>query len=389
MVPFAQALKELNLQDVISIVSVPSGYPSPKLINQVLRRLGGRTFLFESSAATPEIVETIQARLTEHNVDRLDALLVTHCHGDHAGSAGITAGFGRADDDRAPIYLHSAGYRYLTQPDATFLNETYEIFLSRSHWGLKQYNTLGDEGIVTSALRKRYAGYFSRTPKSALRFVDYGQMPDGILAVPTPGHSSDCVLYYDAAIGVAVPGDTIICKGHPDKPESMEFVIPIFTVLGQAYSLAYERYLQTIRRLRRFFETHAVRVVLPPHGRFAVTDPHAWVTFAERYFKDIYRAFIEDFLGDRDKGWRDRPFMACDLNPYIPSAGAHPISTPSHSFGMLCMLADEGFLSMAEDPHTRNITFHVEKEPPQQYVARLLAEDPGPVPVYRSGYRLS
>ncbi len=383
--PFNDALKELGVDKELSILSVPSGYPSPKMINLVLRRVGGLTFQFEASATRPEIIEANHALLDERGVKKLDALLVTHCHGDHAGSAGVIAGFGRPDGERAPIYLHSAAFRSLTHPTPSFLHETYEIFLSRCHWGLREYNTLSDEEMIENALRKRFRGYFTRTPKRALRFVDHGEVPDGILAVPTPGHSQDCVLYFDSALGVAVPGDTIICTGRPEAPESWDFVIPIFTVGGQSYSMAYERYLRTIRHLRVFFTRHRVRAVLPPHGRFAVTEPLAWVDFAERYFESIYRAFLEDFLADTSRGSREQAFRARDLNPYIPSAGAHPVSTPSHVFGMLCTLADEGYLELEEDIHTRQIHFRLLEMPPPSYVRDLLRTDPGPVPLFHAG----
>jgi glyoxylase-like metal-dependent hydrolase (beta-lactamase superfamily II) len=386
MIPFAQAFEQLRLGDALAVLPVQSGYPSPKLINLVLRRHRGTALLFESSAARPDIVAEIGAQLDVHGVQRLDALLVTHCHGDHAGSSGLIAARGRTGGERAPIYLHSAGYRFLTHPEAAFLNETYELFLTRAHWGLIEYNRLSEADMLENALRKRFSGYFARTPKTALRFVDQGQLPDGVLAVKTPGHSSDCVLYYDTELEVAVPGDTIICTGIVEKQDTHGYVIPIFTVAGQSYSMAYERYLQTIRVLRRFFESHAVRAILPPHGRFAVTRPIEWVEFAEGYFREIFRALLEDFLGEASR--RSTPFLARDLNPYIPSAGAHPISTPSHSFGMLCSLADEGYFTLEEHAHTRQITFAVENLPPADWAERRLAEDPGPLPIYRPGHPL-
>jgi glyoxylase-like metal-dependent hydrolase (beta-lactamase superfamily II) len=299
----------------------------------------------------------------------------------------VIAGWGRPEGQRAPIFLHSASYRFLTHPDAAFLNETYEIFMTRAHWGLLRYDQLTNDDMLHNELRRRYSGYFARTPKSALRFVDHAQLPDAIWAVVTPGHSNDCVLYYDEELGVAVPGDTIICTGKVGEPNTYGYVIPIFTVAGQSYSMAYERYLQTIRVLRRFFETHRVRAVLPPHGRLAVTRPEEWVQFAEAYFEGIYRALLHDYLGDAER--RTTPFMAKDLNPFIPSAGAHPISTPSHTFGMLCTLADEGYFTLAEDAHTRQITFTLERMPPEDYVTRKLAEDPGPLPVFKHSQRPS
>ncbi|HEX4338558.1 MAG TPA: MBL fold metallo-hydrolase [Polyangiaceae bacterium] len=387
MVPFEKALAELGLSQDIAICPVQSGYPAPKVINQVLFRRRSSWFQFEASAARPDVIADTHAHLAARGVDRLEGVLVTHCHGDHAGSAGIIAGYGRPAGERAPIYVHSASYRFLTHPEPAFLNETYELFLTRAHWGLIQFNTLSSDDMVTNAIRSQYAGYFARVPKSALRFVDQAQLPDGIWALYTPGHSNDCVLYYDEERGVAIPGDTIICTGIPEKPETHAYVIPIFTVAGQSYSMAFERYVHTIGVLRRFFETHRVRAVLPPHGRFAITRPLEWVRFAEGYFKGIYRALLEDFLSDPE--WKGKPFMACDLSRYIPSAGAHPISTPSHTFGMLCALVDEGYFSMTEDTNTRQISFMVEHTPPDDWLTRSFGKDPGPLPLFKHSQRAS
>jgi len=373
----ADALDVLGLADVIRVLPVLSGYPSPKYVNLVLRKTSSSAYLFETSASRPDIAADIESKLGEAGVSKLDALLVTHCHGDHGGGAATLARRGRAEDERAPIYLHSAGYRFMTQPAATFLQETYELFLARSHWGLLDYSSLSDEQILDNAIRNRYANYFERVPKHGLCFVDHGHLPDGVLAVFTPGHSHDCVLYWDREHGVAIPGDTIICKGNPDDPSTHAYVVPIFTVAGQTYSMAYERYLRTIRVLEKFFSTYRVDCVIPPHGRFAVTDPLDWVAFAKGYFEGIYRALRDDFLAEHEG-----PFRAMDLNPYIPTAGSHPISTPSHVFGMLCMLADDGFLDMEEHRRTRQIVFSLVEAPPADYVTRILARDPGPLPIF-------
>lgn len=373
MQPFADAFRDLGLEGKLEILPVPSGYPSPKHVNLVLRRHAGTTYLFECGPARPDAIDETRRSLEAHGARRLDALLLTHCHGDHAGAAGVIAAHGRPAGERAPIHLHSAAYRFLTHPEAAFLNETYEIFQTRAHWGLHEYNALSDEQMIDNALRKRFSDYFARTPKGALRFVDHGALPPGIVAIATPGHSLDCVLYYDQELAVAVPGDTIICTGLADKPDTHAYVIPIFTVAGQAYSQAYERFLGTLRTLRRFFQTHDVRAVLAPHGKLAVTRPLDWVAFAEGYFRGIYRALLEGYFGDAER--RAKPFRACDMNAFIPNAGSHPISTPSHTFGMLCTLADEGFLTLSEHPHTRQITFTLEAMPPTDYVERRLAEE--------------
>src|SRR4051812_31817242 len=132
MVPFDKALSDLGIAAEVAICPVPSGYPSPKLVNLVLRKRRDRTFLFEASAARKDVIDETFGHLSTQGVERLDGVLVTHCHGDHAGSAGVIAGHGRPSGERAPIYVHSASYRFLTHPEPAFLNETYELFLTRA-----------------------------------------------------------------------------------------------------------------------------------------------------------------------------------------------------------------------------------------------------------------
>ncbi len=382
LVPIDAALADLGLSTAVSVHPVASGYPSPRLVNPVLIRGDGRAVLFEAPAARPDIVADLTSSLARADVTRLDAVLVTHCHGDHAGMAGVIAGVGRTEGERAPIHVHSAGYRFLTQPAASYFDETFLIFQARAQFGLIDLSAFTGTEMLEHPRRAPYAHYFARTPKSALEFVDEGRLPRGIVALASPGHSNDCVLYLDTARGVVIPGDTIICVGRVEDPASRDFVVPIFTVMGQGYSRGFESYLSTLRRIRCFFERFQPRVVLPPHGRFAVIEPMAWVRFAERYFEGLYRILRNEFLLADGTAPRREPFTAADLSPLVPHAHSHTVSTPSHMFGMLCALADEGYLTLAEDVTSRRITFALEELPPADYLTRRLAEDPGPLPIF-------
>ena len=170
-------LRVLGLAHELEILPVLSGYPSPRYVNLVLRRLAGRTYLFESSASRPDIVTAVGEALDAREVARLDALLLTHCHGDHAGSAGILAGRGRAEGERAPIYLHTAAFRFLTQPDASFLQESHELFLARAQCGLPDYSSPSYEQTLTNERTLRLEDIFTRPPRGAHRLRVRRQPP--------------------------------------------------------------------------------------------------------------------------------------------------------------------------------------------------------------------
>lgn len=89
--PTDEALSALGLDDRLQVLSVPSGYPSPKYINLVLRRLDGRSYLFESSAARPDIVsaaDDLRGRSGEQQVeDASDEGQRGACEGDDIPSA--------------------------------------------------------------------------------------------------------------------------------------------------------------------------------------------------------------------------------------------------------------------------------------------------------------
>src|ERR1044071_9718711 len=167
MVPFDKALSDLGIAGEVVICPVPSGYPSPKLVNLVLRKRRNEAFLFEASASRKDVIDETLAHLSTQGVGRLDGVLVTHCHGDHAGSADVLAGLGRPNGERAPIYVHSASYRFLTHPEASLLSAPYGLLLTRAHWRLFEFNTLSNDKMFAQELRRQFAGYFSRTPKSA------------------------------------------------------------------------------------------------------------------------------------------------------------------------------------------------------------------------------
>ncbi|MFO0694745.1 MAG: MBL fold metallo-hydrolase [Polyangiales bacterium] len=380
MEPIPDALARLGLEKTVTVLAVRSGYPAPKYVQPVLVRRDGRTCLFETSAGNDESVRETEAALAAVGVSRLDAILCTHTHGDHAGAAEFLSRLGREQGGRAPVYLHSSGHRLITSPALAFLDESFDIMVVRSHRSTTRFDELYGEDLLPKQLRTPWLDRYRRIPRSALRFVDRGALPAGILALHVPGHASDCVVYLDEATGVAVPGDTILTGGVPGDTSSYRFVVPPLTVIDSKYSRAVEAYLVSLGRLRRFFETHDVRVIVPPHGRLAVVEPLAWWRGVVEYFEAIYEGFVTKVLDDPGLA---SDFAIVDVGARIEHPRAEPMSTSSHLYGLACLLVEEGVLDAVEDPRTRRIRFRRVGDPAPDFVRSIVEEDRSPLAVLR------
>lgn len=378
--PISDALSRLGLGEKLTVVPVPSGYPAPKFVQLVVLREGGRTLLFESSAGDDEHFESTVAGLRAAGVERVDALLCTHTHGDHAGAAGRLAAWGQPDGLRAPIYLHSSGHRMVTCPDLAFMDENFDIMTVRSHRAATRFDELFSEAEQPKQLRPGWQQRYAPVPRSALRFVDRGALPSGIAALHVPGHADDCVMYVIESAGVAIPGDTVLTSGAPADPASWRFVVPPFTVVDQKYSRGVEAFLLSLGRIRQFFELCRVRTIIPPHGRFAVVEPMAWYDATLAYFETLYAELIGQVLEVPSLA---AGFAVVDASSRISHAQAEPMSVTSHLYGLICLLAEEGVLSAREDPRSRHIRFARIGDPPKDLIERLVHEDRSPLRILR------
>lgn len=377
LAPLDATLARLGLEAAAEVLAVPSGYPAPKFVNVTLLRSGGKTRVVETSSAEPAALAGLVELLAERGVQRVDEVVATHGHGDHAGAAHALANLGRSADVAAPIYLHSAGHRFLTAPALEFLDEAYAILAARANRGIDDFEAGQAEATFGKYLRAEYLNRYARTPRSGLRFVDHGDLPTRMIALHTPGHSDDCTFFLDLETGLGFPGDTMLARGHPEDPSSHGFMVPPLTVLQQRYSRAVEAYLRSLGRLRRFFETEPVRAVVPPHGRLAITEPLAFCDAAEAHFGWLHDQLVRA-IDDRA-----RPFTANELLEGLVPDHATPQALSGHAVGLLCLYAEFGYLDAEEHPRTRTLRFVRRRPPVPGFVASRIREDRSPLTVFR------
>lgn len=145
-------------------------------------------------------------------IARLDSIVLTHIHFDHAGAAGTLAG----QFPEATVYIHSRVARHLADP--TRLTESV-----RAVWGEPAERLFGTPVPV---------------PGDRLRGLEHGDRIDlgdrRLEVVATPGHTRGHLAFLDDetgslfcgdALGVQLPGSEVIRPSTPPMDFSLEEAI--------------------------------------------------------------------------------------------------------------------------------------------------------------------
>lgn len=132
-------------------------------------------------------VDNVVAALEAADVDRLDAIVVTHIHLDHAGAAGTLA-------DRFPdatVYVHEVGAPHLVDPS--------KLWSSASR-------------IYGTRMEEMWGG-IDPIPERRIHALNDGDKVDlggrTLQAIETPGHAYHHHAYLDDATGTVFTGDAI------------------------------------------------------------------------------------------------------------------------------------------------------------------------------------
>ena len=149
---------------------------------------GEKTALVETGPKTS--VDNVLAGLSENQVERLDWIVVTHIHLDHAGAAGTLAG----RFPEAKVAVHGVGAPHLVDPSKLWKSAS-RIYGARmdSLWG-------GIDPIDESRIQVLEDG----------DKVDLGGR--SLQAIETPGHAYHHHAYLDDATGFLFTGDALGVK---------------------------------------------------------------------------------------------------------------------------------------------------------------------------------
>lgn len=158
----------------------------PRSIASVLLEFGKVRVLIDPGpdSTLPRLREHLHSRGL--SVKKLDAVLLTHIHLDHAGATGSLV----RENPQLPIYVHQLGAPHMADPS----------------------KLLASAGKLYAADMHRLFGAFHPVPAENLRVVQGGETlqlgPGSLQVLYTPGHASHHVTYWDPESGTAFVGDT-------------------------------------------------------------------------------------------------------------------------------------------------------------------------------------
>lgn len=161
-----------------------SGLPFPECTAVYLLRSGSTAVLVDTSAASR--FETLQVRLRELGVTKLDAILPTHVHLDHAGGVGH---FARAYPE-AVVIGHPRAVRHLVDPARLVAG-------ARAVWGAERYDELYGDMLPTpeAGVREVADGECLSFGEMELQFFD------------APGHARHHYIVWHAETRTVFAGD--------------------------------------------------------------------------------------------------------------------------------------------------------------------------------------
>jgi glyoxylase-like metal-dependent hydrolase (beta-lactamase superfamily II) len=132
-------------------------------------------------------VELVLAGLRDAGIEKLDWIIVTHIHLDHAGAAGTLAGH----YPEARVAVHEMGARHLVDPS--------KLWSSASR-------------IYGDAMERMWGGIDPLPEERIVSLADGDKIELGattLQAVDTPGHAGHHHTFLDMASGVAFVGDAL------------------------------------------------------------------------------------------------------------------------------------------------------------------------------------
>lgn len=234
----------LNIKEVSKNVYMLT-IPVPINVNDVNLYLfaGEVPTLLDAGTNTPEVIEAVHDAMRKVGIKRLEQVLVSHWHVDHAGAASTFAKEG------ARVIVSARDY----QEWASFVHG--DAFSLLNEWAIKEWGVPEREISGMLKISKRLQ-HLTALPEQ-VTFIEPGQTivaGDNLLrAVATPGHTAGHLSFYNEKDSILFSGDMVL----PD-----EIPYPgIWQEKGQATS-GLPSYLESLKTI----EALKAQIYLPGHG---------------------------------------------------------------------------------------------------------------------------
>ena len=237
---------------------------NPRLIASYLIQGSERSALIDPGF--PSSLPTVLARLEEleFDVKKLDYIIATHTHIDHAGAIGELARLAPGSQ----VVVHSRGSYYLRNP-AKIAGGGKSVFSPEIS------NRFGEvEGVERSRI----------IPVSDGDTVDLGK--EKLTVFYSPGHSTDHISLYEKESSAVITGDTF-CLHYPELAD----------VLIPAGSPPIYQTNLILAELKRLSELDIKTVLTPHFGKASTSDPQKFIqqniTTVENTRNDIKELFSQ------------------------------------------------------------------------------------------------
>jgi len=156
--------------------------------------------LIDSGTKSPQVYEVIQDALKELEISRLEQVLLTHWHVDHAGGAESLR------KDGAKIYIGKRDYNEWVE----FCNgNSFKVFeeFAGKVWGVPE------EQLATIIQSNKWLLKYTELPEEVVKLDIGAVLPAGngtLKAIYTPGHTSGHFSYYEENQGLLFSGDFLL-----------------------------------------------------------------------------------------------------------------------------------------------------------------------------------
>lgn len=199
--------------------------------------------LLDAGTNTPEVLEAVHAGMKKVGIKKLEQVLISHWHVDHAGAANTLA------QEGARVFAGSRDY----QEWISFVQG--EAFTRLNEWATREWGV--PENVIPGMLKiSKRLQTFTALPDQVNLLEPYQIIQAGnslLQVIPTPGHTAGHLSFYAAKDSVLFSGDMLL----PD-----EIPYPgIWEDEGIVVS-GMPSYLESLNRI----ENLPSKVYLPGHG---------------------------------------------------------------------------------------------------------------------------